>query len=442
MSSSDDQFNDEVREKLKSMRANFDREMEEKRFEFLHDSYLLIKDLKGKTINLRDIFRREEIDLLLTKSVDLYNQEGAKYSGASIITFVADSGYKDEPELDENGKPSSRRATQVHQAHRLQCYDLLYDLFDIYNRFDVNYTDEPGLTHFHVACENGHAGVVKKFLEQGQVDPNLIATETGDAPLHFAMRFDDMEVIKLLLRGGADPNLANNEGSTPLHGRMIQPWFEEDRAEKMIFEICDEKQLQVQVDARDKLGNTPLHLALANQRRGSTELLLKRGADPTLVNEKGETPLHIVCKGDKDDDLIELFFKICDEKNRKVDVSAKDSTDRTPLQWAVATLKPKVSPYWRVAISLGRPSSSITCPFKSSVPTVALITCARARYSTSGTSSPQLSASTIIKIGLVSVPSSWPVHQIYATKRPACITRSSISTCPKLIVCNWKVTTI
>uniref|UniRef100_A0ABD2WX80 Uncharacterized protein n=1 Tax=Trichogramma kaykai TaxID=54128 RepID=A0ABD2WX80_9HYME len=97
------------------------------------------------------------------------------------------------------------------------------------------------------------------------------------------------------------------------------------------------------------------------------------------------------------------------------------------------------SPYWRVAISLGRTNSSLTCPFKSSVPTVALTTCARARYSTSGTSSQPLSAPLRIKIRIWS---SWPVCQICATKRLACITRSSISTRPKLIVCDWRVTTI
>ncbi|KAL7302930.1 hypothetical protein TKK_0004158 [Trichogramma kaykai] len=55
----------------------------------------------------------------------------------------------------------------------------LKTLFKSYDRFHVNYADELGCTHFHVACEYGLEAAVKKFLEVGQVDPNLIVPKTA-----------------------------------------------------------------------------------------------------------------------------------------------------------------------------------------------------------------------------------------------------------------------
>ncbi|CAB0033947.1 unnamed protein product [Trichogramma brassicae] len=62
-----------------------------------------------------------------------------------------------------------------HDATRRLRYDLLVrELFDIYNRFDVNYT-RPRRTHpFSCGlCVCGHVAVIEKFLEFGQ-DPDCL----------------------------------------------------------------------------------------------------------------------------------------------------------------------------------------------------------------------------------------------------------------------------
>ncbi|CAB0044237.1 unnamed protein product [Trichogramma brassicae] len=184
-----------------------------------------------------------------------------------------------QAELNEDGKPSLRRTTAVHRVEDTENSEvILFHLFEIYNRFDVNYTDESGYTHFHAACKSRNYHAIEKFLELGQ-DPNCIVPETGDSPLHLIIAKDHGfdRAIQLLIRSGADPTLPNKEGLTPLH--VICKLIYYESVAKTFLEICDDVQLIVQVDARDELGRTPLQLAVANLSPGTVDVLLDRGAD-------------------------------------------------------------------------------------------------------------------------------------------------------------------
>ncbi|XP_014220907.1 ankyrin repeat and protein kinase domain-containing protein 1-like [Trichogramma pretiosum] len=209
-------------EKLQTMRRAINWEIEEERRYFFRPLDTLVKNWMQQLPNLRDIFRPDEIDWLLKESVWRHS--------SSFIYFAIRTGYKDEPTLDQD---------------------------------DVNYIDESGLTHYHVACKQGLQDVVRGFLELGQ-DPNGIQPGTGDSPLHFA-------------------------GLTPLH--II---YKESTA-KMLFELSNERYRPVLVDARDNEGWTALHVALAEGCKKTAELMLRLGADPNLANAEGETPLHVIC---------------------------------------------------------------------------------------------------------------------------------------------------
>ena len=92
----------------------------------------------------------------------------------------------------------------------------------------------------------------------------------------------------------------------------------------------------MQVDAQDESGNTPLHLALTEDNEEAVESLLRRGADSSLANARETTPLHIVCSRENfDDDFVELFFEIGEEKHRPLRVDARDEKGCTPLHLAM-----------------------------------------------------------------------------------------------------------
>ncbi|KAL7306995.1 hypothetical protein TKK_0000745 [Trichogramma kaykai] len=106
---------------------------------------------------------------------------------------------------------------------------------------------------------------------------------------------------------------------------------------RILFEICEEQNRPVLVDAQDRYGNTALYVALACGREKLVRLLLSKGADPNLANEKGLTPLHLTrMESHCEEAWTERFIGMCQEVNRPVLIDAPDYRDRTPLQWAVA----------------------------------------------------------------------------------------------------------
>ncbi|CAB0030544.1 unnamed protein product [Trichogramma brassicae] len=321
-------------ENLNSLRQNVvDWSIKEHRWAFIDQLHLLIRNWKGQYPNLREIFQPEEIDRLLTEALEFVegSAPSRKNKGAEIIRFVARSGYRDEAKVDQNGNLVLNRTTPVHRAIKQGRY-IIQRLFDIYN---VNYIDvESGLSHFHVACRRGCENIVAAFLELGQVDPNLLAEKTRDSPLQLAAAGGCVGVMRMLLTRGADPNLANAEGSTPMHAICRQG--DCDGQAEILIELCRKEYRPVRLDARNESGDAALHDALARGRRRMAEFLLRNGADPNLANGAGETGLHIVCRRNSGScDLASMLFEVCRDVGRTLEVNAEDSKGWTPLNWAL-----------------------------------------------------------------------------------------------------------
>ncbi|CAB0044215.1 unnamed protein product [Trichogramma brassicae] len=265
--------------KLKTLRDKVDWEIEE-RHEFLHQLDPLFSSWKGRLPDLQDFFRAVEMDWLL---IEVINDPWRKYNKNQFIDFVIRTGYKDEPEVDKYGQPLLHRYTPVHCAARLRYYAIVGNLFKIYDKFDVNYIDEAGLTHFHVACKFELLDIIEKFLELGQGADCLVGQEsyesTIDPPLHYALFDGQKEVTRLLLRSGADPNSVDAEGSAPLHIICKRVQFLDDDLAELFFEINDELDQLVRIDAKDNTGRTPLQCAVASLASNTVDVLLKRGAD-------------------------------------------------------------------------------------------------------------------------------------------------------------------
>ncbi|CAB0030627.1 unnamed protein product [Trichogramma brassicae] len=296
--------------------------------------------------NVYDVFAAEHIELLLADAVDYEWEDGNVNLGHRFVALIERAGYRHKPDLGEDGQPLLRRTTPLHLLFRsssIRCRDgqcLARRLFRIYDRIDTNYVDvesTTGLTHFHVACKFQCIDVVERFLALGRVDPNGFLGP--DSPLCLALRAKNKRIVELLLDNGADPNLADAKGSTPLH-MMSKNKYDSFWAE-ILLERCNEGFKPVRIDARDRMGNTPLLLALSRGHRTLVDFLLRRGADPNLASAKGLTPLHLICGSanvdDDDDDSLKTFFEISDEFGdpRRVRIDAQSKVGNTALHVAV-----------------------------------------------------------------------------------------------------------
>jgi ankyrin repeat protein len=205
-------------------------------------------------------------------------------------------------------------------------------------------TGHMGRRPLHVAVQAGKLDVVRFLLEAGaQVDgtrergdtplfwaPSAEIAETliragaslhakdfgGREPIHWAAQFARPDVIRVLLDHGCDVNVPDATRHTPLH------WATGAAAFIHICDMTDPRALDcvqlllergADVNARGSEGNIPLHgvavMPVMDQRLidgtlkfpptipatilAIVRLLLEHGADPSVSNNEGVSPLSL-----------------------------------------------------------------------------------------------------------------------------------------------------
>ena len=89
---------------------------------------------------------------------------------------------------------------------------------------DPSQTGLDGDTVVHLAAMANDAAYLSELLSRG-IDPNVRNAESGAGPLRAALMGERDEQFRALLAAGADPDLADRMGNTPLHvaGQINEP---------------------------------------------------------------------------------------------------------------------------------------------------------------------------------------------------------------------------
>jgi ankyrin len=143
------------------------------------------------------------------------------------------------------------------------------------------------------AASEGDLEGVKAALEDG-ADANY-ATQEKDGRigvLHVAAQAGHADIVALLLSRGANVNIVDKLGDTPLATALGEAVFSLKRnVEYSVAELLIASGANVR--HADKSGMTPLHLAAKSGGQRVAQLLLDRGADVNAVDQNAETPLDV-----------------------------------------------------------------------------------------------------------------------------------------------------
>lgn len=196
---------------------------------------------------------------------------------------------------------------------------------------DIQASDADGMTALHKACLENYLPIVSALVSKG-ADINVQDNDWW-TPLHAAASGGNWRICNMLFSHGADPLAVNAEGDLPfdlVNDTKVEGIIKREMESKgvnaddddavealrsvpeetMLAEVKDAVAKGGDINAQGDFGATCLHVASCNGYVEVLNLLLEQPSiNPNIQDEDGNTPLHLAVAQNQYDCVLSLWAK-------------------------------------------------------------------------------------------------------------------------------------
>jgi ankyrin repeat protein len=238
--------------------------------------------------------------------------------------------------LEKGADPTIRDHNGMTPLHMASYYAKDMNMIKLlvhHKDVNVNYLDNSGHSTLDYAMNNEHglgetiANLLREKMaakaDECNHEPENIATVV---PTDHIKLVSDIETIRYLIENGHDVSALTwgENGANALHVAAA-----DEETTDLIDAILETGKFDI--DGADNIGWTPLHYAITGSLSAkNVHHLIQLGADPSVPDKNGVTPLHLAAENEEMTELIDLILEI-----GKSNINPVDINGRTPLHFAI-----------------------------------------------------------------------------------------------------------
>ncbi|XP_046381686.2 serine/threonine-protein phosphatase 6 regulatory ankyrin repeat subunit B-like [Haliotis rufescens] len=171
----------------------------------------------------------------------------------------------------------------------------------------------------HMACSGGSIEIVEYLLSDNKIDINS-RDELARTPVMLTVEMGHRNLFDHLVSINCDMTLEDVLGDNILHMACREGHVE------IVEDIIGQDILDI--NCRGQNRKTPVLLAAEMGHKRVFDLLIHKGCDPTVSDDKCDTILHKACYGGNAD-IIEYIVS-----HNIVNINSRNTLQRTPVMWA------------------------------------------------------------------------------------------------------------
>lgn len=270
-----------------------------------------------------------------TKIVRLLLEHGADVKaktsdGTTAFMFASQNGRIEIVRLlhsytaDVNDKRTTDGATALMLASIFGQTETVRLLLS-YNAAVNTRSKKYGFTALIFAAGLGFSEIVRLLLNDGAPIVNIRDSIDSSTALHHACYMQEMLCVQLLLAKGADTNIQNDKGFTPLMLACLKEYIDIPMSPAILSMLLS---ADAHLNTQTKDGKTALILAAYTGYQKGVKILLNAGADVNIQDSEGATALHAAAN-EGYSEITELLLA------SGAQTSITDNNDNTPLDLAL-----------------------------------------------------------------------------------------------------------